>query len=54
MADIFTSRMRNLCNSMTEAIIQASENEKEARTKCNISEDLAADVDQVHFINKLV
>jgi len=38
-------------HNIPSSLIQASENEREAKTKCNISEDLAADVDYVIIID---
>ena len=49
MADIFVSRMRKLCNSMSEAIYLAAENEKQAREVCGNANELATDVEIVSF-----
>jgi len=45
MTDIFVTRMRNLCNSMSEAIILAHDNEKTARETCSAAHELATDVE---------
>lgn len=45
MADIFVSRMRKLCNSMSEAIYLAAENEKQAREVCTNANELTTDVE---------
>lgn len=45
MADIFVSRMRKLCNSMTEAVYNASEFEKQAREVCTNANELSTDVE---------
>ena len=49
MADIFVSRMRKLCNSMSEAIYLAAENEKQAREVCTNANELTTDVEIVSF-----
>ena len=49
MADIFVSRMRKLCNSMSEAIYLAAENEKQAREVCSNANELTTDVEIVSF-----
>lgn len=45
MADIFVSRMRKLCNSMSEAIYMAADNEKQAREVCTNANELTTDVE---------
>jgi chromosome segregation ATPase len=44
MADIFVSRMRKLCNSMSEAIYVAAESEKAAREVGSNASELVEDV----------
>ena len=53
MADIFVSRMRKLCNSMSEAIYLAAENEKQAREVCTNANELTTDVEIVSFPAKI-
>ena len=53
MADIFVSRMRKLCNSMSEAIYLAAENEKQAREVCSNANELTTDVEIVSFHAKI-